>query len=120
MDDTINMVEQLESGEYQRGQIKLFEDWARRNKYDKKEINQVTREIVSGQGVYFDSAPGESALRLEIMKMMRLNETRAAARMLEKAVDLISRQQEYIGGPYLSKFEMEVAVRMRFTLCWND
>ena len=120
MEDTSNIVEQLESGEYQRQQILIFENWAARNGHSKKEIAQVQRDLLNRVGIYYDTAPGEAALRQQIMLLMALNETRGAAILLEKAIELIIRQQEYIGGPYLSKFEMAVALRMRFTLDWSN
>lgn len=116
MDETESIVDGLESGDYQRQQITLFESWATRHGHGKKEIAAVKKEILSGEGVYFDLAPGEPALRHLIRDAFDgVTKIALLGRLLFQAENLILR---YAPRP-LSKFELKVAVKMRFIFTFD-
>lgn len=74
MEETIDIIERMESGNYEYDQMEAFEAWVKRHHGDKKEkeINNIKAQMAnyeSGPKYLHDYVSGEAALRNRILRL---------------------------------------------------
>ena len=130
MEETIDIIERMESGNYEYDQMEAFEAWVKRHHGDKKEkeINNIKAQMAdyeSGPKYLHNYVSGEAALRNRILRLGEetkqgteggADKVQAYCKAIQEAAMVIKKQADWEIEP----FDLGVAMRFRFILHWND